>query len=97
MPTLDEARRLIFAHTQTLGTESVELLNALNLVTAEDIAAPWDMPQCDNSAMDGFAVRTADCTPAARLRVTGLITAGAPIVPVEPGCAVKIMTGARAF
>jgi molybdopterin molybdotransferase len=96
MPTLDEARRLIFARTRTLGTESVALIDSLNLVTAEDIIAPWDMPSCDNSAMDGFAVRTADCTPVASLRITGLITAGAPSsVPIEPGCAVKIMTGAR--
>lgn len=96
MPTLEEARRLIFSHTQTLGTEQVELADSLNLATAEDIAAPWDMPLCDNSAMDGFAVRTADCIPASRLRVTGLITAGAlSSVSVETGCAVKIMTGAR--
>jgi molybdopterin molybdotransferase len=96
MPTLEEARRLIFSHTRTLGTESVELVDSLNLVTAEDIIAPWDMPQCDNSAMDGFAVRTTDCTPAAKLHLTGMITAGMlSSVPVEPGCAVKIMTGAR--
>jgi molybdopterin molybdotransferase len=95
MPTLDEARRLILGHARTLGTEPVELLDSLNMVTAEDIVAPWNMPLCDNSAMDGFAVRSVDCTPAARLRVVGLIAAGAPIVPVEPGCAVKIMTGAR--
>jgi molybdopterin molybdotransferase len=96
MPTLEEARRLIFSHTRTLGTESVALIDSLNLVTAEDIIAPWDMPLCDNSAMDGFAVRTTDCTPAAKLHVAGMITAGMlSSVPVEPGSAVKIMTGAR--
>jgi molybdopterin molybdotransferase len=96
MPTLDEARRLIFAHTRTIGTESVALIDSLNLVTAEGILVPWDMPSSDNSAMDGFAVRTADCTAPATLRVTGLIAAGAPLIaPFEPGCAVKIMTGAR--
>lgn len=96
MPTLDEARRLILGNTRTVGTESVELIHSLNLVTAEDIVAPCDMPACDNSAMDGFAVRTADCEPGAALRVTGIITAGSSsIVPVEAGCAVKIMTGAR--
>ena len=95
MPTLDEARRMIFARARTLGTESVELIESLNLVTAEDIIAPWDMPLCDNSAMDGYAVRTADCTPEARLRIAGTITAGAfSDIPVEPGCAIKIMTGA---
>lgn len=96
MPTLEEARRTILAHTTTLGTESVELLDSLSLVTAEHIVAPWDMPQCDNSAMDGYAVRTADCANAARLHVIGTITAGASSnLQVQPGCAVKIMTGAR--
>jgi molybdopterin molybdotransferase len=95
MPTLEEARRLILGHARTLGTESVELIDSLNLVAAEDIKAPWDMPQRDNSAMDGFAVSAAGCAPQARLRVVGLIVAGAPVnVTVEPGCAVKIMTGA---
>jgi len=96
MPTLDEARRLIFARTRTLGTESVALIDSLNLVTAEDIIAPWDMPSCDNSAMDGFAVRAEECTRAAGLRITGTIMAGAlSSLSVEPGCAVKVMTGAR--
>jgi molybdopterin molybdotransferase len=96
MPTLEEARRLILGHAHTLGTESVALIDSLNLVTAEEIIAPWNMPQCDNSAMDGYAIRTADCVPAARLRVVGMIPAGAlSNIPVETGCAVKIMTGAR--
>jgi len=96
MPTLEEARRLILDHSKTRGTESVELIDSLNLVTAEEIVAPWAMPLCDNSAMDGFAVRVADCTGVARLRVVGFIAAGGSSdVRVEPGCAVKIMTGAR--
>ena len=96
MPTLDEARRLILDRTRTLGTESVDLIDSLNLVTAEDIVAPCDMPLCDNSAMDGFAVRRADCDPPSRLRITGFIPAGSQSVPpVDAGCAIKIMTGAR--
>jgi len=76
MPTFEEARRLILDHSKTLGTESVELVDSLGLVTAEGIVAPWEMPLCDNSAMDGFAVRAADCTGAARLRVVGFVAAG---------------------
>jgi molybdopterin molybdotransferase len=96
MPSFEAAQRIILDHTHALGAESVELIDSLNMVTAEDIFAPWNMPLCDNSAMDGFAVRTADCAPGTNLRVTGLITAGAPTdIPVEPGCAVKVMTGAR--
>ncbi len=53
------------------------------------------MPFCDNSAMDGFAVRAADCPQGARLRVIGYIPAGGlPSGAVEPGTAIKIMTGA---
>ncbi len=96
MPTLEEARRLILDHSKTLGTEEVELVDSLGLVTAEDIVAPFEMPVCDNSAMDGFAVRVADCNGAARLRVVGFIPAGATsTVEVEPLCAVRIMTGAK--
>ena len=53
------------------------------------------MPLCDNSAMDGFAVRASDCRPGGVLRVTGYIPAGGTVPPaIEPGCAVRIMTGA---
>ena len=96
MPSLEEARRLILERAHTLGNESVELIDSMGLVTAEDVAAPWQMPMCDNSAMDGFAVRRADCQDAARLRITGFIPAGSlEEVQLDPGCAVKIMTGAR--
>jgi molybdopterin molybdotransferase len=95
MPTLDEARGLILERIGTLGRETVELVDSLGLVTAEDIASPWDMPLCSNSAMDGFAVRSADCQSNAELRVTGFIPAGSSSsFKVEPGCAIRIMTGA---
>jgi len=45
--------------------------------------------------MDGYAVRADDCRGPARLRITGYIPAGGTAsAGVEPGCAVKIMTGA---
>ena len=55
------------------------------------------MPAWDNSAMDGYAVRMGDCSAApCQLRITGCIPAGALAdgIRVEPGCAVRIMTGA---
>ncbi len=95
MPTLDEARRLILERAGTLGTETVELADSLGLVTAEDIASPWDMPLSSNSAMDGFAVCLADCRGGAPLQITGFIPAGSTSsLRVEPGCAIRIMTGA---
>ncbi len=96
MPTFDEARQIVLANIRPLGVERVSILEAAGRVLAEDIVAPWCMPQCDNSAMDGFAVRSDDCSSLpASLRITGYIPAGGEICgEVEPGCAIRIMTGA---
>jgi molybdopterin molybdotransferase len=97
MPSLDDARRLILNSVAPLRVERVGLLESLGRVLAEDVIAPWNMPLCDNSAMDGYAVRSADCTAAApvSLKLTGYIPAGRlPDRVLEPGCAIKIMTGA---
>ena len=95
MPTFEVARSMILSSVSPLGVERVELLAALGRVVAEDVAAPWDLPLCDNSAMDGFAVREADCRVGGFLRVTGYIPAGGAATPaIDPGCAVRIMTGA---
>jgi molybdopterin molybdotransferase len=110
MPTFDDARRLILGSVAPLRVERVGLLDAVGRVLAEDVVAPCDLPLCDNSAMDGYAVRAADCggyaatdaAPAAgaggqpvRLKITGCIPAGGLAAhPLEPGCAIKIMTGA---
>jgi molybdopterin molybdotransferase len=86
---------MILANIAPLGPERVELLAALGRVLAEDVTAPWDMPSCDNSAMDGFAVRAVDCRAGGTLKITGYIPAGETVTPaIEPGCAVRIMTGA---
>jgi len=86
---------MILSSVSPLGVERVELLAALGRVVAEDVAAPWDLPLCDNSAMDGFAVREADCRVGGFLRVTGYIPAGGAVtLAIDPGCAVRIMTGA---
>ncbi len=93
MPSFEEARRLILENITRLAPERVGLLESFGRVIAEDMVAPWDMPACDNSAMDGYAVRSADCP--ASLRITGFVPAGAVAAgPVEAGCAIKIMTGA---
>ncbi|MFA7536595.1 MAG: gephyrin-like molybdotransferase Glp [Desulfuromonadales bacterium] len=90
-----EARRLILEHVRILGVERLPLLAAAGRVLAEEVVAPCDLPHCDISAMDGYAVRTADCRPGTLLEVTGFIPAGGrPQPAVTAGCAVKIMTGA---
>jgi molybdopterin molybdotransferase len=97
MVSFEEARSLILNSVQPLGVERISLMNATGRVLTEDAVAPWDLPLWDNSAMDGYAVRADDCqTASSRLRVTGFLPAGARAegVTVEPGCAVRIMTGA---
>jgi molybdopterin molybdotransferase len=97
MVSFEEARSIILDSMQTVGVERIHLLEATGRVLAEDVAAPWDLPLWDNSAMDGYAVRWQDCINIpCRLRVTGFLPAGATAagIVVEAGCAVRIMTGA---
>ncbi len=90
------ARSIILDNVSSLESESVDLLASVGRVLVEKIPAPWDMPRWDNSEMDGFAVRAADCQLFARLQVDGYLPAGTPAVAVavKPGTAVRIMTGA---
>lgn len=97
MVSFEEARSIILSNVSSCSIERIHLLDAAGRVLAEDIAAPWDMPLWDNSAMDGYAVRSADCSDRpCKLTVTGFLPAGARAdgITVEAGCAVRIMTGA---
>lgn len=93
--TYHAARRRILDQVRPLETETVPLLEALGRAIAEPLIATLDLPRFDNSAMDGYALRAADSGAGVRLRVTGYLLAGSLERPtVEPGCAVRIMTGA---
>lgn len=97
-PTLsvEEALERILDTVQVLEPERVPLLEALDRVMAEPVAAGRDIPPLANSAMDGYAVLGSDVAQVpARLRVVGEVAAGYTSEwPVEPGTAVRIMTGA---
>jgi len=79
---------------QTPEAETAPLLDCLNRVLAQPVAADRDQPPFDRSTRDGFALRAADAT--GTLRIVGQIRAGERWagLPLEPGCAVEIMTGA---
>ena len=100
MLTVEEARAAVLERIRPLGPERVALTEALGRVLAADVAAPYDNPPHDNSAMDGFAVRFADTAPATEatpvtLPVIEDIPAGrVPQMRLEPGQASRIMTGA---
>lgn len=79
------------------GTEMVALEAASGRILARDLQAPWDLPRQDLSAMDGYAIRSADLDGEgrARLRLAGLAAAGHPPErALAPGEAMRIFTGA---
>src|SRR5262249_19770228 len=76
---------------------AVPVTRALARVLADDVQAPFDVPPADNSAVDGYAVASADIPSTGRraLDVIGDLAAGAVFDGVlRPGQALRIMTGA---
>jgi len=100
MISVEEARERILSFFERLDAVPTPLLDALGQVVAEDVVAPFDIPPLDNTAMDGYAVRSADTAGASEnapreLRVIADLAAGYLLdTPVGPGEAVRIMTGA---
>ncbi len=100
MLSVEDARDRILSYFQSLDSVDVPLLDALGLTLAEDLIAEFDIPPMANSAMDGYAVKSADVASASEfnpvlLPVDGYIAAGdVPEKPLSDGSAVRIMTGA---
>jgi molybdopterin molybdotransferase len=94
---LDEAlSRLLAAASPRLGIESVSTFEADGRVLAQDVVSALTVPPRDNSSMDGYAVRAADCATAGSvLRVAQRIPAGTPGTPLAAGAAARIFTGAQ--
>ena len=90
-----EAAQLIVAAVRPLPAELRTLRDALDLVTADDISSPIDLPPWTNSAMDGYACRSADVRVGVVLRVVETIAAGQfPQHALTAGEAARIFTGA---
>src|SRR5262245_10697355 len=80
-----------------LAFELVPLTRALGRVLSEDFAAPFDVPPADNSAVDGYAVSSADIPARGthELLVIGDLAAGSVFErALMGGQALRIMTGA---
>jgi molybdopterin molybdotransferase len=96
MLTVAEARKTILGSAQSLPAAVwVSLLDARGAVLARDVVAHCNVPPCDNSAMDGYAVCTADLA-AERLGlvVDGVAYAGSAPTALSRGTAQRIFTGA---
>jgi molybdopterin molybdotransferase len=94
MLLLEEAQARLLAHASPVDSERVELTDAAGRVLADPrVLAAVDVPPFANSSMDGFALRAADAPGV--LQVVGEVAAGIGSLPrVQPGTAVRIMTGA---
>ena len=101
MISVQEAKSIINNNTFELQSERVHLTLAGNRVLGQDVVASFPSPQFDNSAMDGFAVRSRDTKGASpenpvTLTMVSISSAGTPSnVSLNPGECVQCMTGAK--
>jgi len=92
MLAAEAAAALVLEHTPVLPAEEVRLAEAAGRVAAEDVVASRLLPAFPASAVDGYAIRSADG--GGRLRVVGESAAGRPFASqLEGGAAARILTG----
>ncbi len=93
MLSVEQASTTVAERIQRLPTEMVSLQEARGRFLAENIVATRFLPPFDNSAMDGFAVRSAELP--ATLPIVAKVAAGQVLTdPVPERVAIRIMTGA---
>jgi molybdopterin molybdotransferase len=89
-----EAVRLVLENTPRLPVTRVPLVETRGLALAEDVAARFDSPPFDNSAVDGYAVRSVDAQAGRSFKVVDEAPAGRPAgKKVGEREAIKIFTG----
>ncbi len=100
MVKVSDAQTVILKSIKLLSSEVVKLNNSLQRVLAQDIISDADIPPFDNSAMDGYALRSSDTKDAAKnnpkiLEVIADLKAGqVSRKTLKPNQAIRIMTGA---
>jgi molybdopterin molybdotransferase len=100
MISFEEAQEIVRSQIPEPATERVALDEASGRFAAEAIQATFDLPRFTNSAMDGFAIRSADIQGSSRdnpveLDLVGTVVAGDPgDLDVGKGQCAQCMTGA---
>ena len=98
--TIEQAQQRLLERLSPLDGELVPVRQAVGRILTRPVSAPLAQPPFDRSPLDGYAVRAADLAGAsaehpAVLTVTDTLFAGDESrVPVSPGQAVRLMTGA---
>src|SRR5436190_918823 len=99
MTGLEEARGQILQMVGTVARETVPLKDAAGRIAADSVTANHDLPLFDNSAMDGYAVRSVDVSRATmvkpvKLKIIGKIAAGDVWGKrIEEETAIRLFTG----
>ena len=94
---IESAKKLISSFIKpTKETESIKLIGSLNRVLAVNLISPINVPNYDNSAMDGFGFNISSLENTKKLKVKDTVLAGKPIkFSVKVGEAIQIMTGGK--
>lgn len=92
LPVAEALGRILAGARPATSLVELTLIDALGLVLGDDVVSPVAVPGEANSAMDGYALRAADA--GSPLPVSQRIAAGGGTVPLAPGTAARIFTGA---
>lgn len=97
MPVEEALSKVLREAAKYQKKETVDVENALGYALAEDVYAPWSIPQFPTSIKDGYAVKAEDLqnSPATDLTLVGSVFAGSDLksVSVGPGQAAYVTTG----
>ncbi|GHA49562.1 hypothetical protein GCM10007103_33040 [Salinimicrobium marinum] len=94
MISVNEARRILSDNCERGEKQTISLKNSLNLIVAEDIFSPIDVPSFNNSAMDGYTMKFDENQH--QWQVDTMIQAGDTSVhKIAEGKAARIFTGAK--
>src|SRR5258706_7353296 len=98
MLSFEDARQKLLGLAGAVGDERVSIEQAAGRILREKLASATDHPPWDQSTMDGYAVRAADCVQNAQTRLSlasGESRAGGPKPSaLAPGHGLRIFTGA---
>jgi molybdopterin molybdotransferase len=97
IPVAEARARILADVAGAAPEETLRIARGLGRVLARDVAAPFDVPPADNSAVDGYAVRATDLIPGGRARVRVVADLPAGVVydgDIGPLETLRIMTGA---
>ena len=96
LPFEQALQNMLSQITPVTQTNNIAIEQAMNFVLAEDITSPLNVPNHDNSAMDGYAFALESLQQNKTLTLVGRSMAGAPYQgECNLGECIRIMTGAK--